>query len=195
MSPYLTDPAARRAHEAYFATVERMLAPLGAEGRELRADLEAHVAEAVAEGDPALGEGVRLEQALARLGRPEEYLHALLADQYLADGTASYNPATITRGLAHALRAGAGQVGSAFAFALGYALIAIFAAMALLKPVWGEHVGLLRYPDGSMTFGIASDATGAEELLGWWTVPLGLALAGLLYIVLTRALRRSRRRR
>lgn len=193
MTAAITDPAALAAHRAYFREVDRMLAPLGEDGAELRADLAAHVDDSLA-CDTAGTQAERMERALARLGRPADYLHAALADQYLETGTRSYNPVTLARGLSHGLRAGAGAALPLIGFALGYVLLAVFAAMAALKPFWGNHVGLLRYPDGRKTFGIATDP-GAQDVLGLWTVPLALCLAAACHVLLTRALRRTRRRR
>lgn len=194
MTNTLIDPAARRVWDSYFTEVDRLLVRAGAVGTELRADLEAHVADSMA-ADPAPGsETERLQRALDRLGRPLDYLRPMLADALIERGGRTYNPLTIARGLGHALRAGSSRAATAFAFVLGYAFLVVFAAMAALKPVWGDHVGLFRYADGALAMGIMSDTAGAEELLGWWSVPIAMVIAALLYAVLTRALRTMRAR-
>ena len=66
----------------------------------------------------------------------------------------------------------------------------MFAVMTALKPFFGNHIGLIRGADGSLTFGIVSQG-GGQELLGLWSVPLTLALCALLYVILTRLLRRT----
>jgi hypothetical protein len=80
-------------------------------------------------------------------------------------------------------------------FGLGYLLLAIFTSMALLKPLWGGHVGVFRYADGTLNAGIVSQSDGARELLGWWSIPIALLLAALLYVALTKGLRTLRLRR
>lgn len=192
MTPPLTDPAARRRWDSYFAEVDRLLARVDA--AELRADLESHVVDSLAAA-PVGSERERLDGALARLGRPIDYLRPLLADELIARGTRTYSPVTIARGLANALLAGSRRTVLALAFGLGYLLLALFVVMAVLKPLWGEHVGLFRRADGTISAGIVAAPMGGRELLGWWAIPIALALAALLYVALTRGLRALRDRR
>jgi hypothetical protein len=194
MIPAPTDPLARRRWDAYFAEVDRLLARAGADARELRFDLEAHVADSMAAA-PEGSEAERLDAALARLGRPIDYLRPLLADELIDRGTQSYSPVTIARGLGHAIMAGSRRAAIGFGFGLGYLLLAIFTAMTLLKPVWGDHVGVFRLADGQVMAGIVADTDGARDLLGWWSIPLSLLLAAILYVALTKGLRALRRRR
>lgn len=193
MIPTFNDPAAARIWRDYFAEVDRLLASVGdADRAELRADLETHLMDSFAEGDGS--EVDRLASAIGRLGRPGEYLRPIIAEQLLERGTRSYAPAPIARGLYHSLKLGSTRAVVAAGFALGYIMLAVFALMAVLKPVWGDHVGLFREPDGKVSFGIVANATGAVELLGLWIIPIALLLTTLLYIVLTRALRSVRLR-
>lgn len=194
MSPAFSDAAARRRWNAYFAEVDRLLGHTGVDAAELRADLAAHVLDSMAAA-PAGSEGERLEQALSRLGRPIDYLRPAIADGLIERGTRTYSPLPIARGLSHAILAGSRRTAIGLAFGLGYLLLAIFAAAAVLKPIWGEHVGLFRDRDGAISAGIVATAPGARELLGWWSIPIALALAALLYVVLTRGLRAVRRSR
>jgi hypothetical protein len=61
--------------------------------------------------------------------------------------------------------------------------------------VWGDHVGVFRLADGQVMAGIVADTDGARDLLGWWSIPLSLLLAAILYVALTKGLRALRRRR
>lgn len=193
MTPAFTDPAARLRWDAYFAEVGRLLARAGADTDELRSDLEAHVADSMAAGsaDSELG---RRDLALSRLGQPSDYLRPLIADQLIERGTRSYSPSTIARGLSHSVLAGSRRTAIALGFGLGYLLLAIFAGMAILNPLWGEHVGLFRNADGTVSAGIVARSAGSQELLGWWSIPIALLLTGLLYIGLTKGLRVLRHR-
>lgn len=194
MTPAFTDPAARRRWDAYFSEVDRLLARADADVAEMRGDLEAHVVDSMAAASGG-NEGERLDAALSRLGRPIDYLRPLLADEMLERGTRTYSPITIARGLSHAIMAGSRRAVIGFAFGLGYLLLAIFTGMALLKPLWGEHVGVFRYADGTVSAGIVAQSDGARELLGWWSIPIALLLAALLYVALTKGLRALRQRR
>lgn len=194
-TPAFRTDAARHAWNGYFAEVDRLLRRAGDDAAELRADLAAHLADSFAAGDPATPEATRLDDSIRRLGRPAEYLRPLIADELLDRGTRSFNPVPLARGLYYSIGHGAARTMAALGFGLGYLLLAAFAAMVLLKPLWGDHVGLFRRPDGTVSFGIVADPAGARELLGFWIVPIALAVAALLYVVLTRALRAVRVRR
>ncbi|MGH6613523.1 hypothetical protein [Sphingomonas sp.] len=188
MTPILVDPAAWRRWDSYFAEVDRLLSRAGADAAELRSDLAAHVADSMAAA-PGGSELDRLDAALSRLGRPIDYLRPLLADELIERGTRTYSPIMIGRGLFHAIMAGSRRTVIALAFGIGYLLLAIFAAMAALKPLWGEHVGLFRHADGTIGAGIVATVPNARELLGWWSIPITLVLVALLYVAMTRGLR------
>ena len=194
MTPAFTDPAARRRWDAYFSEVDRLLARADAEVAEMRGDLEAHVVDSMAAASGG-NEGERLDAALSRLGRPIDYLRPLLADELIERGTLTYSPITIARGLSHSVMAGSRRAVIGLVFGLGYLLLAIFTGMALLKPLWGEHVGVFRNADGTISAGIVAQSDGARELLGWWSIPIALLLAALLYVALTKGLRTIRQRR
>ena len=189
MTPQFGNPAATDLWSRYFADVDRLLRRFGEDGAELRSDLEAHLADSYRAGDPSQAEEVRLRAAMDRLGRPADYLRPHIADELLDRGTRSYSPAPIAAGLYHSLRAGSSRALKGATFGLGYLLLAIFTAMALLKPVWGDHIGLFRQVDGTVNFGIVADTAGSRELLGLWIIPIALAFAALLYVILTRSLR------
>lgn len=194
MIPDFADPAARHRWDAYFAEVDVLLARAGADAAELRDDLQAHVVDAMA-ASSGVSELERLDAALSRLGRPMNYLRPLLADELIERGTRTYSPVTIARGISYAIMAGSRRAVIALIFGLGYLFLAAFAAMAVLKPLWGEHVGMFRNADGTISAGIVARTDGARELLGWWTIPIALVLAALLYVLLTKGLRAVRRRR
>lgn len=105
MIPDFTDRLARRRWDDYFAEVDRLLARAGVGASELRGDLEAHVADSMAVAAGA-SERERLDAALSRLGRPSDYLHSLLSNELVEQGTRSYSPIKIGRGLFHAVLAG-----------------------------------------------------------------------------------------
>lgn len=194
MTPTLTDPAARLLWKAYFAEVDHLLARAPSDMASLRDDLAAHLAESMAAAHVG-SERDRLEAALVRLGRPIDYLRPILSDELIERGTRTYSPLIIARGLGHAVLAGSRRAAIASAFGLGYLLLGIFAAAAVLKPFWSDHVGLFRHADGTLSAGIVSGDVGGHELLGWASIPLALAMAGLLYVGLTRGLRAVRQRR
>ena len=188
-APAFTQAEARALWTGYVSEIDRMVAMIGPDAAELANDLRMHLADSYA-SEHAGSEAERLQRAIQRLGRPEDFLRPLLADGLIELGTARYSAPLISRGLYHAIRSGSGRAGRAGLFAMGYLLLVIFAAMTVLKPFFGDHVGLIRGANGSLIFGMVSTG-GGEDLLGLWSVPLTLALCALLYILLTRLLRRS----
>lgn len=193
MIPHFADPAARHRWDTYFSEVNDLLSRASADAAELRDDLEAHVADSIAASSGG-SELERLDAALFRLGRPIDYLRPLLADELIERGTRTYSPVTIARGIAYAVMAGSGRAAMAILFGIGYLFLAAFTTMAVLKPLWGEHVGVFRNADGTISAGIVARTDHARELLGWWSIPVALLLAALLYIVLTKGLRALRHR-
>lgn len=195
MKPAFADPASARLWDDYFGEVDRLLADAAPDAAEIRNDLQMHVLDSLAAQSAAESEFARLQAALRRLGEPRVYLRALLADGLLERGTRTYRPMLIARGLFHSLLAGSARAATAAAFALGYLLLALFAAMAVLKPLWGDHVGLFRRPDGALSLGIIAHTEGARDLLGLWSTPAALLVSLLLYFALARALRAARAKR
>lgn len=195
MIPTFTDPAANRLWEDYFVRVNRLLTHSGADRKELLTDLEAHVADSLianTQGAEQSTEIERLQSALARLGQPEEYLRPLLADELIDRGTRTYVPLTIIRSLFHAVLAGSRRATIACGFSLGYLCLAIFVAIAVLKPVWRDHVGVFQGENGKIRAGIFSLPGSDQDMLGWWTTPIALLLAALVYVGLTKSLRALR---
>jgi hypothetical protein len=194
MIPPFTDTGARRRWGDYFSEVGDLPSRAGADAAELPDDLQAHVADSMA-ASPGGSELERLDAALSRLGRPIDYLRPLLADELIERGTRSYSPVTIARGISYAVMAGSRRAAIALIFGIGYLSLAIFTGMAVLKPLWGEHVGVFRNADGTISACIVARSDGARELLGWWSILIALLLATLLYVILTKGLRALRHRR
>lgn len=190
MTHHFDDPATCHMWDSYFAELDQLIEPLGQDGRELRDDLEQHLLEGLGLDAGRSSTPGQLRDALAKLGRPMDILRPVLAESYLSQGAQNFNPVTISKGLFHTLLAGGSRVLGGLAFAIGYLFIGVFVAVALAKPVWEDHVGVFRYPDGTMAAGFVSRSAAAEELLGWWFIPFALTFAALIYILLTKGLKR-----
>ena len=165
------------------------------ERRELVLELRSHLSESFAAAGE-LGDAdevARVRAAIARLGSPRDFLRPILADHLLERGANTFHPRLLAEGLYHNVFGGLKAGIISVAFAVGYVLIIMFAAMALLKAFVPNHVGYFVYPNGTRTFGILADTTGAREALGYWVVPLALAAATVLYVTLTLGLRATRR--
>lgn len=190
MTAPFDDPTMVKMWNAYFSEFDRLSAPLGEEGPELRSELERHVLESIgaqtATGDPAQ----QLKAALERLGRPIDYLHPVLGERYIFRATRTYSPVAVGKGLFHTILAGGGRLLTASLFGLGYLFITVLIVIALSKPFWPDNVGLFRAPDGTIAAGIVAETAGYQEVLGWWSIPVALGLAVLIYLLLTNGLGR-----
>lgn len=179
----------------YLDEAARVLAPLPTSDRaDLLRELESHLVDSVESMAPDGDEETRLRAAIERLGEPRIYLRPIVADHLLLAGTTTYRPLVLARGLYQNTFGGARAAALSVGFGLAYTLIAIFAAMALLKAFVPSHVGNFIYPDGSRAFGIVANTANARETLGWSVVPVTLSGAALLYAGVTRVLAALHRR-
>jgi hypothetical protein len=184
----LADPAARAAFGAYFAKVERLLAPLpDTAANEVRQELELHALDLMAE------EG-RADAALARLGAPEDFLPDLVAERLRLRAAKSFAPLHIFSAIASSARTGlAGLLVSTLA-GIGYALAALALAMGATRLVAPETTGLFRLEDGRLFLGFGENL-GGSDVLGVWFAPLAFAVAASLYLILTLAFGRVKFRK
>ena len=145
-----------------------------AEAAEIVEELRSHVRESAG--------GVLTEESvaavLARLGTPDELAGLYLAEKALVRAGRSRSPWLL---LAGAFRWATLSVAGLFALLgllVGYGLAACFAVAALMKPFAPGRVGLWRLgaDSFSLRLGLSGEWPQGQEVLGWWIVPLGLAL-------------------
>ena len=170
--------------DCYLDQVRRQLGGLPkGEVDEILAELRSHVLDKV-DGAPT---PQRVEAAIEALGGPREVARLNLTERVAA--TLETNRSAWRVFGAIGRLAGLSLYGF---FALlvslfGYAAAAGFLLTAIVKPFMPEHAGLWRIPtpDGSYDYSIGTtDAPQGYELLGWWIIPIGVAV-GLLLAWLT----------
>jgi uncharacterized membrane protein len=165
------------------------------EKKELLLEIKSHLLESFKQ-DPAESEEEKLLNAIDRLGEPEIFLRPLIADRYMTRASRTLSPKDVARGLYFSLFTGFKKAVISFLLGLGYILAFIFAVMAVFKPFFPNHVGVLLFNDGSLTAGMAFNSSGVKtDYLGYWVIPISAALAVLIYIGLTKYLRKVRRSR
>lgn len=149
------------------------------------AELRSHIAEKAAAG-------AALDKILAALGTPEHLANEYLTDDLLARAEVSRSPWRVLEGL---FRWGSLSVAGFFALLgaiVGYFFGGAFLLCALLKPFHPQTAGLWVFHNGpadlhySLHLGFGTPPAGGQELLGWWIIPIGLAL-GCGLILLTSA--------
>lgn len=169
---------AGQAHlDTYLAQVRRHLRGLSdAEARETVAELQSHVLDRV-DGDltPA-----KVEAAIAALGGPREVARVNVTERVAA----KMETRLTLWGVLGAVGRLAGLSLMGFVTLMvsltGYGMAAGFLATALWKPFDPQRVGMwiAPKPEGGFDYAMGIlDNPGGRELLGWWIVPLSLALA------------------
>lgn len=174
----LTDANARAAMAAYFAKVDRALAPLPrADAEQVKAELEAHALDALADASD-------VNAALAQLGDPDEFLDDLVADRMRALAGRTFKPGDVVAALAR--NAGSGLVGLALStlVGLGYAIAAVALVLGVLKLFAPQGVGVFRLETGEIFIG-HDEAVRGVDLLGIWFSPFAIAVSVCLYLALT----------
>lgn len=160
--------------ERYLTSLERALGPLPAPERaEILEELRSHLADRAAQGTPDL---------LAGFEAPEAYAAAFVRERALAGALAQGTSWAVGR----ALLAGAGKLGWWYAvLVLGVLHLygVTFLALAVAKTFFPSRVGLF-VGGGTLAFGAffgdPVHADGAFEVLGWWAIPLFVALGALI---------------
>src|SRR5450759_3081858 len=104
------------------------------ERRELVLELRSHLAESFAvAGDLSdADELARGRAVIARLGRPRDFLRPILADHLLEQGASTFHPRLLAEGLYHNVFGGLKAGITSVVFGVGYLVIFVLAAMALL---------------------------------------------------------------
>jgi len=140
--------------------------------------------------DNAEKEVDRFLNALEKLGEPDEFLKPIVADKLLLNASQTLSPKSLILGLIFNFYAGIRRAIITLILGIGYLLLIAFALMTILKPFFPENVGLFRKPDGSKIFGIDTDMPGAQDLLGYWLIPIGLIVTIALYIFVTKFIKK-----
>ena len=178
----IADPGVRALMAAYFAKVERALAPLPrAEAEEIKSELETHAIEALA----ASGGGeARAHEVLAQLGDPQEFLPALVAGRLRARAGRTFSPADVAAALARNSASGLAGVLVSTLAGLGYAIAALCVALGVFKMFAPRGTGVYRLETGELFIGVDENVRGVD-LFGMWFSPLSIAVGVGLYVLLT----------
>jgi hypothetical protein len=166
--------------DCYLDQVRRQLGGLAkAEVEEILAELRSHVLDKV-EGAPT---PQRVEAAIEALGGPREVARLNLTERVAATLETDRSALRVFSAVGRLARL---SLYGFFAFLVslfGYAASAGFLLTAIVKPFMPQHAGLWRIPtpDGSYDYSIGTtDAPQGYELLGWWIIPIGLAVGLIL---------------
>jgi hypothetical protein len=138
-------------------------------------EIESHVRERVAAVAASPNERAALEQILAELGPPLRVAQAYSAERTMDEAIATGRFVPIVRAVGHV--AGTTVVGffSAFGLFVGYLVSFAFIALAILKPIFPNNVGVQYVRGYPIGFGAHFPLVPGDDLRGgYWIVPVAL---------------------
>jgi len=156
---------------------------------ELKLEIQGHLLESMEDASTD-SDSSKLMDAIDRLGEPEDYIKPMIADKLLLDASKTFNPRNVLMGLFFNLRTSIRRAVLTMIIGLGYFFLFCIAVMTIMKIIIPSHVGIfLPEYGGSTAVGILVSPEPHREILGFWTVPIGVVCTVLLYTGLTRLLR------
>lgn len=191
------DPRDRAELDAYLRRLRQALRPLPAEERDdIARETESHFRERLA----AAPGTTSVSEVAAALGPAEDYGRRFVEDYRIGAALASGSAVEMLRAAALLLGRGVWYFVGFLFFLILFSLIVALGAIAVLKLVFPQNVGLWISTDpGVFRLGFSNTVEPyLQEVLGYWIVPLALAAALALYRVtgsLLRRFLRSLRRR
>lgn len=186
------DVPARKLLAAYFAKVDRALAPLSREEADaVRLELETHILDAMA-GTPAGEADARA--AMEQLGDPDEFIPQLVADRLRARAGRTFGPLDVGAAILRTAATGIRGLVTAIVMSLGYIVATVLIFLGVLKLTTSSPVGVFRLRTGELFIG-ADDHVDGVDLLGGWFAPLAIVAGLVLYLLLTWAYGRVKRPR
>jgi uncharacterized membrane protein len=176
----------QRRIDSYLAELRRCLGELSPEEvHDILQEIRGHILER-AEASGELTEE-RLVEILKALGRPEEIAPLYQVDSVVAKARGSLSPRLVMRGI-HRWSVVSGWGLVLFVLGIvGYSTGFSLMLSALAKIIAPDQVGAW-VGAGHFSIGTNSDL-GARDVLGWWLVPIGLAVGALIVVGTTRLLR------
>jgi uncharacterized membrane protein len=176
------DVPARKLLAAYFARVDRALAPLSREEADaVRQELETHILDAMA-GTPAGETDARA--ALEQLGDPDEFIPQLVSDRLRARAGRTFGPLDVASAILRTAATGIRGLVTAVVTSIGYLVATVLIFLGVLKLTTSQDVGVFRLSTGELFIGADSNVDGVD-LLGVWFAPLAIVAGIVLYLLIT----------
>ena len=188
--PKFNDDVARKIWNNYFKRVDKSTRSIPkAKREELKLEIQGHLLESMEDASTD-SDSSKLMDAIDRLGEPEHYIKPMIADKLLLDASKTFDPRNVLMGLFFNLRSSIKRAILTMIIRLGYFFLFCIAFMTILKIIMPGHVGIfLPTNGGGTTIGLLVNPGLHKEILGFWTIPIGVVCTVLLYTGLTRLLR------
>jgi len=154
-------------------------------------EIESHLRERIAAADGAPNERVVLEQILGELGPPLRVAQAYSAERTVDEAVATGRFVPTVRAVTHLAATTAWGFVLAFWLFIGYAVAFAFFAIAILKPIFPNNVGIQFVHGFPVGFGAHFPLEPGVELGGgYWIVPLAAACGLGIFVGTHRGARR-----
>ena len=154
-------------------------------------EIDSHVRERVATADGAPNERAALEQILAELGPPLRVAQAYSAERTIDEAVATGRFVPIVRAVGHLAEKTVTGFVTAFVLFIGYAASFAFFAIAALKPVFPDNVGI-QYRLG-LPVGLGAHfpvSPGTDLRGGYWIIPIALFFGMGIFVATHRGARK-----
>ena len=184
------DDVARKIWNNYFKRVDKSMRSIQKTKREeLKLEIQGHLLESMEDASTD-SDSSKLMDAIDRLGEPEDFIKPMIADKLLLDASKTFNPRNVFMGLFFNLHSSIKRAVLTMIISLGYCFLFCIAVMTIMKIIIPSHVGVFLPENGGITtVGILVNPGPHKEILGFWTIPIGVVCTALLYTGLTRLLR------
>ena len=157
-------------------------------------EVESHIRERIAETEPVPDEKTALERVLEELGSPLRVARAYSLELSAEEAVTTGRIAAVARSLMQMAALGVGGFLGALAVFIGYGIALGFLAIAVLKPIFPDNVGIWMHHGIPVSAGALFPAPPAARGLtlagGYAVIPLFLGL-GLVLLLVTHSLARQ----
>ena len=138
-------------------------------------EIESHVRERVAAADGAPNERAALEQILAELGPPLRVAQAYSAERTIDEAVATGRFVPMVRAVGHLAEKTVTGFFTGLTIFLGYLASFSFFAIAALKPVFPDNVGIQYFHGFPVGLGAHFPVSATTDLRGgYWIIPIAL---------------------
>ena len=140
-------------------------------------EIESHILERVSQADDQGDERARLERILGDLGSPLSVAQAYSAEMSVDEALATGRTGAVARALWHLATTTTVGFMATLGLFVGYAAGLASVAIAVLKPIFPENVGVFFVDGVPHSVGALFPApVGSEVRGGYWVVPVALVL-------------------
>lgn len=175
----------QRIYNDYLKRVEKCIEILSKNDKlDMLMEINSHIFEGmqtISQGN----ESENLLNILEKLGAPEDYLKATVADKKLNEAVRSFKPKAVFQALFLSIKYG--MVYSLFAFL--YLPLIAFIVLIFAKLAYPAKTGLFYVNGQFQSFGFMNNTNGMSEILGYWFIPMVIVGAILFYFLITLLLR------